>query len=150
MITIFNSFKRFLFSYDWEIVEVQGAVFKVIWGIWLLSPFQTFRTISGYNQIASENTWGWSLLILGLIHLLAVLSRYRKLRITMCMIAFLFWTFTVVLVVQQLWTSAIVPMFSVIAFFMGLNFTRLVLMKPDSRLLDQGPPSGQPERRSHV
>lgn len=147
---ILSSFKRFLFTYDWEIVEIQGATFKIMWGVWLLSPFQTFRTIAGYNQVASENTWGWGLLLLGLIHLIAILSKNRIMRIIMCMIAFLFWTFTVILVAQQLWTSAIVPMFSVIAFFMGINFTRLVLDKPDQRGTDLGPLPGHPERRMNV
>lgn len=143
---------KLLFGYDWEVIEIQGAVFKITWGIWLLLPFDTFRAIEGYYAVGLENAWGWGLLILGLIHFGAILSNKITLRRWITFIALMFWIFTVVLIYQQSHTAALLPMFVVIALFMGINFLRLGLQQKiqtlvNERKIDLGSPSGKPERR---
>jgi len=116
---------KFLFSYDWEIIEIQGAIFKIAWGTWLLLPFDTFRQIQGYFAVGIENMWGFGLLTLGLLHLTAVISKRLFFRRWLTFVAFLFWLFTLVLIYQQSPTAALLPMFGVIAIFMMINFLRL-------------------------
>lgn len=128
---------NFFFNYNWEIVEIEGAIFKISWGIWLLLPFQTFKSIQGYAGIATENYWGWGLLLLGTIHLLSIASGRLFIRRWITFIAFLFWIFTVVLIWSQAPTAALLPLFSVIAFFMGLNFLRLGIEIKARSLLDE-------------
>ncbi len=152
---IISRLKKFIFSYDWEIVEIQGAITKVLWAVWLLMPFPAFRTVSGYTAVASENVWGIGLLVLGSLHLFSVLSHYRGMRKLMTFVAFLFWLFTITLVWLQSHTSPLIVFFFVIAIFMFFNFLRLWvkpanLLLHERRVVDQGPPDGMPERREYV
>lgn len=147
-----------MFTYDWEVVEIMGAVFKITWGIWLLLPFPVFRAIEGYNAVGTESWWGIGLLIYGTLHLMAVIAGHRFYRRWLTFGAFLFWIFTVFLIWQQSHTAALLPTFTVIAFFMGLNFIRIgklpttmrTIVKGsaiDERIIDLGPPDGMAERR---
>lgn len=150
MATIFKKLRHLLLSYDWEIIEIQGAIFKASWGFWLLLPFPVFRAISGYNAVGTENIWGWGLFLYGMFHLYAIYSHWKWLRRWVTFVAFLFWIFTVILIFQQSRTSTLLPMFTVIAFFMGMNFIRLKTATPpmaDQRNFNFGPPPGTPERR---
>lgn len=146
ILTLAKKIKWFIFNYDWEIVEIEGAIFKVAWGLWLLMPWRTFRTIQGYNAFGNENLWGWGLFLLGAVHLVAIFSGHRLFRRTLTMLAFFFWLFIIVLLFLQSKTSALIPMFTIIAFFMGMNFIRLKA-KPDQRVENLGRPNGLPERR---
>lgn len=156
---------KLLFNYDWEIIEIQGATFKILWGFWLLLPFKTFRAIEGYFAAGGENYWGWGLLALGALHFAAIITNYnisfsigrRTYKINsrrwLTFIAFLFWAFTAVLIWQQSNTSALLPFFALIAFFMILNFFRLGIQMQAEDMLDQrkvnlGSPAGVAERRS--
>lgn len=143
---ILNRIGKFIFSYDWEIVEIQGSIFKITWGIWLLLPFDTFRTVQGYNNYGNENYWGVGLLALGIIHFGTIVSHNIKARKTITFVAFLFWLFSALMIAMQSLTAGIIPMFGVIAFFMGVNFIRLGRMVTDRRKEDLGPPNGD-ERR---
>lgn len=120
-----RSIQKFIFSYDWEIVEVQGSIFKITWGVWLLLPFETFRTVEGYNAFGDERVYGIVLLILGLVHFMAIASHKVDIRRNITFLAFLFWLFSAIMVYTQAHTAAIIPMFVVIAFFMAVNFIRL-------------------------
>ncbi len=125
MIYIIRKLKIFILTYDWEVVEIQGALFKISWGIWLLMPFPTFKAISGYNAVGTENYWGVGLLVYGMLHFLAIMSSNRFARRWLTFGSFLFWVFTCILIYQQAPTAALLPLFAVIAFFMGLNFIRI-------------------------
>lgn len=122
---IVSNIRRLFFGYDWDIVEIEGALFKLTWGLWMLLPFPVFKSVSVYSQIASENTWGVSLAALGVIHLYAVINNKIWLRRVMCFIAFSFWLFTIILIYIQAPTASLLPTFSIIAFFMAMNFVRL-------------------------
>lgn len=148
-----SKFIKILFSYDWEVIEIQGAVFKIVWGLWLLMPFDTFRAIKGYYAVGLENYWGWGLLILGMIHLYSIFSRKLLFRRWITFVAFTFWIFTIVLIWEQAHTSALLPFFAIIAFFMGLNFLRLGIQGKVDQLIDErkinlGAPDGYAERRN--
>ena len=114
-----------MFSYDWEVVEVQGAMFKIAWGIWMMMPFPMFKTIEGYSAYGTENFYGAALLFMGVIHLIAIGSHKIDIRRRITFLAFLFWFFSIIMVYTQSHTSAILPLFVVVAFFMGVNFIRL-------------------------
>lgn len=150
---IFKKVKRFIFTYDWEIVEVQGALFKLTWGIWLLLPFKVFRTVPGYNAFGSENLWGWGLAALGFVHLIAILSGNLYWRRRLTLTAFFFWIFIIVLLALQSATAAFLPTFVIIAFFMGMNYIRMRFEEKiqqhliDERKINLGPPAGMAERR---
>lgn len=128
---------KLIFSYDWEIVEVQGALFKITWGLWLLLPFNVFKAIEGYSAYGSENFYGALLLIMGIIHLVAIASHKVDIRRRITFMAFLFWLFSIIMVYTQSPTGALLPMFAVVAFFMGVNFIRLsrIIRERDKDLL---------------
>lgn len=124
----YQSLYRLLFSYDWDVVEVEGALFKLSWGLWMLLPFPVFRTVSMYSLIAPENVWGIFLILFGTIHLYAVGTQNLHWRRVMSLVSFFFWLFSVILLFLQAPTAALIPTFAIIAFFMGVNFIRLNLL----------------------
>ncbi len=132
MINFYQGIRRLLFSYDWDIVEIEGAMFKLSWGLWMLLPFPVFRTVSAYTLIAPENIWGIFLVIFGAFHMYAVFTRQLNWRRLMSFISFFFWLFSAILLLIQAPTAALIPTFVIIAFFMGVNYIRLgVLAKID-------------------
>lgn len=116
---------KLIFGYDWEVVEVQGAMFKIAWGVWMLLPFPMFKTFEGYTAYGTENFYGLSLLIMGIVHLTAIASHKVDIRRRITFLAFLFWFFSIIMVYTQSKFSALIPLFAVVAFFMGVNFIRL-------------------------
>src|SRR3982750_520621 len=91
-----SKLKRMLFNYDWEIVEIQGSMFKIFWGIWLMIPFNTFAGSPSYaplETIANEFTWGLVIFILGSLHLISMAYGNRKIRRHLIMLACGFWVF---------------------------------------------------------
>lgn len=123
-----SKLRKLLFQYDWEIVEIQGAIFKIVWGIWLFLPFDTFTGLDVYDalrKVTNETTWGIFVIVLGLIHLWAISSGVIKYRRTMIFVAFLFWIFISVVFGVSRIGSALIPLTIVIAFFLAVNYLRL-------------------------
>lgn len=125
---VMKKITKILFHYDWEIVEVIGASFKIVWGIWLLLPFQTFYGTVVYDALSTVTTekgWGLFILILGSIHLAAIINGVIKYRRFMLMIGCMFWVFiTVVFAITRI-GSGLVPMTMVLSFFLAVNYLRL-------------------------
>lgn len=123
-----SKIRKLLFQYDWEIVEIQGAIFKIVWGIWLFLPFDTFGGQPVYDslsKITNETTWGFFIIVLGLIHLWAISSGIVKYRRVMIFVAFMFWVFISVVFGVSRIGSALIPLTAVIAFFLAVNYIRL-------------------------
>lgn len=120
--------RRLVFSYDWEIVEVQGALFKIIWGIWLLLPFNTFQGLDVYSVLAgvmNETAWAVVLLFLGSLHFLTITTGSIKWRRVMIFVACMFWIFISIVFGLARIGSALIPITFVIAFFLAINYIRL-------------------------
>lgn len=115
--------------YEWEIIEIQGASFKLAWALLLLAPGNTFRAVQGYTAISLEVYWGWGLLIIGSVHMYSIFSRrkYKLFRTIMTFIGFSFWVFSGFLIYFQSHTLSLPIMFWLIALFLFLNFLRLSL-----------------------
>lgn len=139
--------KALFFNYDWEIVEIQGATFKILWALFLLMPFPAFKTISGYASIGTENYWGSGLLIIGVLHMYSILIHKRWMRKLMTFISSLLWLFITFIVWQEAHTSALLVFFLTIGFFMFLNFLRLSI-PVNQRVADQKLPVGMIDRRT--
>lgn len=149
-----NSFSkrliRFLFSYDWEVVEIEGAFFKIAWGIWMLMPWATFKTISVYFGL-TENQWGVGLLTIGTIHIISIFRGSIFSRRWFAFFGAAFWAFNAISVGLQSPTAALIPLFGIISLFMLINFYRLgVVQELSRRQKNEGPPVGTDDRRVHV
>lgn len=145
---ILKSFRLYIFTYDWEVVEIMGATIKIGMGFWLLLPFQSFKNGGGITSVGAENIWGWALLILGVTHMVAIRAGRIKYRRIMTFIAFLFWLFTILITIQATITSPLIPFYGTIAFFMAMNFIRIsVFLPPDVRVTNLGKVPASAERR---
>lgn len=59
-------------DYDHEYTEFSLAIFKFIFGVWFLLPFDTFSDTNTYRlmgQIAPEEVWGILFLVIGVIQM---------------------------------------------------------------------------------
>lgn len=119
-----------IFKYDWDIVEIEGAIFKIVWGIWLLLPFETFdgqEVYTALKSIAPETLWGALVLGLGLGHLIAIAYGTAKWRRHFILAACMFWIFISVTFSISRIGSALIPLTIVITFFLSINYLRLGL-----------------------
>lgn len=122
--------KRMLLLYDWEIVEVQGAILKIAWGIWLILPMQTFATSQVYSGLAAvtrnEDVWGTFLILLGISHFVgvAVGGKWRR---RFVMLAAMFWLFSSISFFIARPGTILAPLAFVIFIFMGINYIRIGL-----------------------
>ncbi len=117
-----------IFHYDWEIVEIQGAIFKIVWGGWLLLPFSTFKGQAVYDalgSITSESVWGLFVLLLGFGHLVAIAYGTTNIRRHFIFVACAFWVFISVIFGMSRVGSALITLPIVIAFFLAINYLRL-------------------------
>lgn len=124
------SVRRILFHYDWEIVEVQAAFFKIGWGVWLLLPFQTFTNTGGYSVLASlakEPIIGIFITAIGILHIIAIISHNIKFRRNMIFFSIMFWLFMCFVFGLTRIGALIVPLMMVIGFFLTINYLRLSL-----------------------
>lgn len=125
-----SKLRRMIFNYDWEIVEIQGSIFKIVWGFWLLLPFNTFLGQPVYDALASltnEVGWGLFVFILGLCHLLTIAYGTVKWRRAFILVACMFWMFLSVIFGITRTGSALIPLTIVITFFLAINYLRLGL-----------------------
>lgn len=125
MLKTLKSLKRFIFTYDWEVIEIEAAIFKIMWGFWFLLPFPFFSSIRGYTGVAPEDVWGFSLLALGSAHLWAISAHRKIFRKWATFLSFLFWLFSTILIWLQVPEGAIIPLLMVITIFVLFNFIRL-------------------------
>lgn len=124
---MFKKIFRAIFHYDWEVVEIQGAFFKMAWGVWIFLPWTTFGP-TGYNGLAnvmSETEWGILVMALGVIHFWAILSHKVWFRRLMIFVAFMFWIFMAVVFALSRIGNLSTPLMFVIAFFLAVNYLRL-------------------------
>lgn len=76
-------------------IEIFASIRIVLWGFWLLLPFNTFdslpRVYGTMQRIADETTWGILATGLGLWLLVGVATGDYRWRKTACFFGFLFW-----------------------------------------------------------
>lgn len=140
-----NRLIKLLFGYDWEIVEILGAFFKIAWGVQLLLPVsgtgtKSFQIIPNYQLIAS------GLIVIGLIHFYIIFSNKLEARRWITLFAVAFWIFTVVFIYLKTGIPSLTLI--VIAGFMTINFWRLgIAVRNERRNKNVGPPVTTGERR---
>jgi hypothetical protein len=89
---------------DTEPVELIGGGTKVLMGLWLLLPLESFTSSPSFVAISifSEWLWGLVLLVVGIAHLAALHNGNREWRQWASLIGFLIWfSFAVVFVVAN-------------------------------------------------
>lgn len=141
------------FTSDWSVLEFYGSTCKIFWGLYVLQPSPTFRSISGYTSVSNEVYWGWGLFIIGILHFTAIVMHklgwknmiwMRRLCLWLGMMS---WVFISFVIWKQAGISPILIFFANLAFFMFLNFLRLWIPE-ERRELDLGRPDGLPDRRA--
>lgn len=82
-----------LAEHDTEPVEMAGGLLKVSIGFWLLLPFDTFGSSPTFRALAvmPEWLWGSSLIVVGLLHLHALMDGDRRRRWRGSMVGFVVW-----------------------------------------------------------
>lgn len=65
---------RILAEHDTEPTELRGGFLKVLVGLWLILPFQTFSGSPSFGVISviPENLWAIFLVVIGIGHLMAL------------------------------------------------------------------------------
>lgn len=94
-------FGLILAEHDTEPVELIGGATKVIMGIWLLLPFDTFEASPTFSELRVFPEWAWGtfFLVVGLLHLTALHDGNRVWRSWASGIGFVIWfAFAVVFV----------------------------------------------------
>ncbi|HEX5204804.1 MAG TPA: hypothetical protein VFW27_33210 [Actinoplanes sp.] len=84
---------RILAEHDTEPTELAGGLMKVLLGLVLLTPLDTFGGARVYGMLSalSEPAWGAIMLLFGAAHLLALRSGRPSWRRTMCLAGFMIW-----------------------------------------------------------
>src|SRR5688572_6041806 len=84
---------RILAEMDTEPVELMGGGAKIVMGVWLLLPFQSFTSSPTFAALSvlPEWLWGTFLLCVGLFHLAALRDGYRGWRKWAALVGFLIW-----------------------------------------------------------
>lgn len=82
-----------LAEHDTEPVELMGGGTKVMMGVWLLLPFQSFTSSPTFAALAvlPEWVWGTFLLCVGVFHLAVLRNGDRDWRKWAALIGFLIW-----------------------------------------------------------
>lgn len=124
---MFVQIRKILFQYDWEVVEIQCAFFKIGWGIWLLLPFHTFGGASyrGLATVMPEVAWGIFILFIGIVHFRAVFSKHLWFRKLMIFSGFSFWLYMALIFSLNKVESLMIPLMVIISFFLAVNYLRL-------------------------
>ena len=127
-----KKFRQLLFNYDWEVVELQGAVLMVVWGIWLALPFSTFASTtasasaySGLSQFASELIWAIFFLVFGVAQIWSITTGNVKMRRLLIFAACLFWIYVSITVGISRPSAGLIPFTAVTSFFLAVNYLRL-------------------------
>ncbi len=82
-----------LAEHDTEPVELMGGATKVIMGIWLLLPLESFGSSPSFSTLAVFPEWAWGafLLVVGLLHLSALHDGRRPWRSWASGVGFVVW-----------------------------------------------------------
>lgn len=124
-----HHFVRLLIDSDFEYTEAQSPVAKTLWGLWLLYPawdtFSGSRAYETMSKIAHESVWGLGLLLVGLVHLLAIVGNYHKARLWMALGGVVVWVAVAALFFQTAPASTGVPIYTLIAAGAAWSFLRL-------------------------
>jgi hypothetical protein len=89
---------------DTEPIELIGGGTKVLMGVWLLIPWQSFTSSPTFAVLGVLPEWAWGtfLLVVGLAHLAALRSGHHSWRGMAALIGFLVWfSFAFVFVVTN-------------------------------------------------
>jgi len=84
-------------------LEFLPALFQVLWGLWILNPFEnTFKITSAYNlmgTLAPEWVWGLILFVIGLFQLVVIFKGNLHLRaVSSILCLFIFITMSILII----------------------------------------------------
>jgi hypothetical protein len=75
--------KLILSKAKFRAIEVYLAALSLYWGVILILPFDTFSTSFSYDvmhQMAPEIFWGLAMVVVGLVHVLAMIRNDKTIR----------------------------------------------------------------------
>lgn len=104
---------------------VSGVMF--FWGMWLLNPYwETFAlsVFAGFPQFGSEEIWGAVYGVVGLLGILASMTKVYKLRKTVVFIQIMMWAFVATAFLMSTPETTAVPvyfMLSIICFWLYIK-----------------------------
>jgi hypothetical protein len=112
----------------YRIFEIVVAMEAILWGLWIGNPhWDAFSTSSAYTwmeHLAPEWLWGYGIMALGVVQLIAVLwLRSIKLRTLMALLGIFTWMMVVVAFGLGNWQSTAVVVYSVFAIIQAIIYT---------------------------
>ncbi len=119
--------KQLLFGSHTDFFELSNSILLIIWGGWLLLPFDTFhnvKALSVLQRIIPESLFAFIPLSIGSYILYTLLTlKFRK-RSKALLLGTAFWVFLTIIIGAVSATSAGLPVHSVIAIFTALTYLR--------------------------
>lgn len=96
--------KTLFFDKDFEFTEIQNVTIKLLWGMWLLSPWwNTFANSVSFramSELANENVWGAGVVLIAVLHLAGLVFNIHFMRKYAIFAGFLFWLFVSIMLVR--------------------------------------------------
>lgn len=111
---------------DYPLAILSGTA-AFLWGLWLLNPawqsFAQFRNLAMLEVIAPEEVWGTVISVSGLLLLLGVFCKWRRVALVGCASVFGFRLFVLILIGKATnWQTASVPDFTIWTIMAGWAF----------------------------
>jgi len=107
--------------------ELVSAITLILWGFWVSLPVSTFSVGVVYHEmakIAPEPVWGCTILVVGILKIILMYSKYIRLRIILAILIMGIFSTLSILFLLGSWASVGVPMyisFAIVAWFAYLE-----------------------------
>ncbi len=119
--------KQLIFGTHTDFFELFNALLLIAWGIWLVLPFETFRTTKAFSVLdayTNELTFGFIPLLIGLYILYTLIMLRIARRRYGILAASAFWIFIAIVIGASNITSTGVAVYGLIAIFSAISYLR--------------------------
>lgn len=118
-----------LTTYEIELVEFMSGFAALMWGLWLLNPaLQTFSMSASFSSmamLASENVWGFGMIMIGAAQIEAIISYDLDRRKHSSLILSTLWIFITAMLAHANVASTGVAIYGTFAAFTTWSYLRL-------------------------
>ncbi len=119
--------KQLIFGTHTDFFELFNALLLIVWGVWLILPFETFKTTKAFTVLDTythEVVFGFIPLLIGLYILYTLVTLRIARRRYGILTASAFWIFISIIIGSSNITSTGVPIYAFIAIFSAISYLR--------------------------
>jgi hypothetical protein len=118
------------FALQRKYLEFFPALFEVLWGLWILNPFEnTFKITTAYRVMASiapEWVWGTVILLIGIFQLVVIFTPNLRLRLASSVACLFVFIVLALLILAGNVGSVTIPSYLVFALCEWFAYTELL------------------------